>query len=106
MKPSHGNQPEEMTEEERRQHELYLQELMQKNKQSAKRVGKVLWCLAMVAWALLLWLDVKHHVGPVNILFHGMGAVITALIALPTVLDFFAAKKKKKDISSHEDTEG
>ena len=87
--------PVEMTEEERRLHELYLQELMKKNKKSVKIVGAVLWCLGMVAWAILLTLDVMHHVGQVKILFHGVAAALTALVALPTILDYFAVRKRK-----------
>ncbi len=104
MKLFKRRQPVEMTEEERRQHELYLQELMKKNVKSAKLVGAVLWLIAMAAWVLLLVLDVKHNVGPTKIMFHAVAAAITALIALPHVLDLFAAKKKKDD-SADEDTE-
>ena len=100
MKLFKRRQPVEMTEEERRQHELYLQELMKKNKKSAKIVGAVLWCLGMAAWALLLFLDVKNEVSPAKILFHGVMAALTALIALPIIIDFFSRKKK-----GNEDTE-
>ena len=98
MKLFKRRQPVEMTEEERRQHELYLQELNKKNQKSFKIFGTVLWCVAMSAWAFLLVLDVKHHVGPSKILFHGVAAAITALIALPTVIDFFTAKKEAKNL--------
>ena len=87
----------EMTEEERRQHELYLQELNKKNIKSAKIVGGIVWCVMMAAWVLLITLDVKHHVGPTKIMFHGFLAAITAVFALPTVIDFFSRKKNEEE---------
>lgn len=87
----------EMTEEERRQHELYLQELNKKNIKSAKIVGGIVWCVMMAAWALLITLDVKFHVGPTKIMFHGFLAAITAVFALPTVIDFFSRKKNEEE---------
>ena len=92
--------PANMTEEQRIQHELYVQELTKKNVKSAKIFGAILWCVMMAAWIFLIVLDVKHEVGTVKILFHSVAAAITALFALPTVIDFFSRKKK-----DDEDTE-
>ena len=96
MKLFKRRQPVEMTEEERIAHEKYVAELNEKNQKTVKIVCTILWCVAMAAWAFLLVLDVKHHVGESKILFHGVAAAITAVIALPTVIDLFAAKKEAK----------
>ena len=93
-------QPVEMTEEQRLAHEQYVRELNETNEKTVKIVCAVLWCIAMVAWIILLVLDVIHQAGGAKILFHGVAAAITALLALPRVMDFFASKKK-----GNEDTE-
>ena len=54
----------------------------------------------MACWTILLVLDVTHQVGKAKILFHGVAAAITALLAIPRVMDLFASKKK-----DDEDTE-
>lgn len=82
--------PVEMTEEERLRHEKYIQELTAQNQKTVRKVCTVLWCVAMVAWVILLVLDVVHQAGGAKILFHGTAAAITALLAIPRVMDFFA----------------
>ena len=89
--------PTEMSEEERLAHEAYLAELTAQNQKTVKKVCAVLWCVAMAAWAILLVLDVMHQAGEAKILFHGVAAAITALLALRRVVDFFAAKNNKDD---------
>ena len=89
--------PEEMTEEQRLYHEQYIKELTEQNQKTVKKVCTVLWCLAMVGWAIFLVLDVVLAVGAAKILFHGVGAAVTALLALPRVMDHFATKKKDDD---------
>ena len=89
--------PVEMTEEERLRHEQYIRELTEKNQKTVKKVCAVLWCVAMVAWAILLVLDVMHRVGGAKILFHGTAAAITALLAIPRVMDWVASKKNDDD---------
>ena len=100
MKLFKRRQPVEMTEEERLAHEKYVKELNEKNQKTVKIVCTILWCLAMAAWTILLVLDVTHQVGKAKILFHGVAAAITALLAIPRVMDLFASKKK-----DDEDTE-
>lgn len=100
MKLFKRRQPVEMTEEERIAHEKYVKELNEKNQKTVKIVCTILWCLAMAAWTILLVLDVTHQVGKAKILFHGVAAAITALLAIPRVMDLFASKKK-----DDEDTE-
>ena len=85
--------PVEMTEEERLRHEQYIRELTEKNQKTVKKVCAVLWCVAMAAWTILLVLDVMHQVGSAKILFHGTAAAITALLAIPRVMDWVASKK-------------
>ena len=97
MKLFKRRQPVEMTEEERIAHEKYVAELNEKNAKTVKIVCAVLWCIAMAAWLILLVLDVIHHVGSAKILFHGVAAAITALLAIPRVMDFFTAKKETKE---------
>ena len=84
--------PTEMTEEQRLAHEKYLKELNEQNQKTVKKVCTVLWCAAMVAWVILLVLDVLYQAGGAKILFHGTAAAITALLAIPRVMDFFAKK--------------
>ncbi|MBR2319924.1 MAG: hypothetical protein IKA50_03975 [Clostridia bacterium] len=100
MKLFKRRQPVEMTEEERLAYEKYVKELNEKNQKTVKIVCTILWCLAMAAWTILLVLDVTHQVGKAKILFHGVAAAITALLAIPRVMDLFASKKK-----DDEDTE-
>ena len=92
-----ANNPENMTEEQRLQHELFLQELTEKNKRTVRWVGTVLWCLAMVAWSVVIAIDVVNSISPITIMFHGVGAAVTALLGLPRVLGWLAARKEKKD---------
>ena len=54
MKLFTRRQPVEMTEEERIAHEKYVAELNEKNEKTVKIVCAVLWCVAMVAWIILL----------------------------------------------------
>ncbi len=82
--------PEEMTEEERLQHEKYVKELTEQNRKTVKKVCTLLWCLAMIGWGIFLVLDVVYAVGAAKILFHSVGAAVTALLALPRAMDFFA----------------
>ena len=86
-------QPVEMTEEQRLAHEQYIRELTEKNEKAVKKVCAILWCIAMVAWAILLVLDVMHQAGGAKLLFHGTAAAITALLAIPRVMDWIASKK-------------
>ena len=91
------NDPANMTEEQRIAHEKYVAELNEKNQKTVKIVCTILWCLAMACWTLLLVLDVRHHVGPTKTLFHGVAAAITALLAIPRLMDLFGSKKKDDD---------
>ena len=83
-----------MTEEQRLQHEKYIAELTAENRRTVRKVCTILWCIAMIGWAIFIVLDVIFPAGPIKLLFHIFGAVITALLALPRVMDYFAAKKK------------
>ena len=83
-----------MTEEERARHEQYVRELTSTNQQTVRKVCTVLWCLAMIGWLVFLVLEVVLHGSPLKMLFYGVGMALTALLALPRVLDFFASKKK------------
>ena len=89
--------PTEMTEEQRLAHEKYLKELNEQNQKTVKKVCTVLYIVAMIAWIILLVLDVVHQVGAAKILFHGVAAAVTALLAIPRLMDFFAAKKNDDD---------
>lgn len=89
--------PEEMTDEQRLYHEQYVAELTEQNRRTVRKVCTVLWCLAMVCWLVLLVLDVVFAVGAVKIVFHSVGAVLTALPALPRIKAFFAARKEKNE---------
>lgn len=91
------NAPVELTEEERQRHEQYIRELTEQNQKTVKKACVLLWCLAMVGWTIFLVLDVVCSAGSAKLLFHGVGAAVTALLALPRVMDFFAAKNKKDD---------
>ncbi len=86
--------PDSMTEEQRLQHEKYIAELTAENRRTVRKVCTILWCIAMIGWAIFIVLDVIFPAGPIKLLFHIIGAVITALLALPRVMDYFAAKKK------------
>ena len=97
MRKRERKQPHEMTEEERLAHEQYVRELTAKNQQTVKKVCTVLWCMAMVAWALLLALDFIHQAAPSKILFHGVAAAITAVLAVRRIVDFFAKKNEDTD---------
>ena len=89
--------PEEMTEEQRLYHQQYVAELTEQNRRTVSRVCTVLWCLAMVCWSVLLVLDVVFSVGAIKIVFHSVGAVLTALLSLRRVKAFFAARKEKNE---------
>ena len=86
--------PEEMTEEQRLYHEQYIKELTEQNQKTVKKVCTVLWCLAMAGWAIFFVLEAVLHGSPLKMLFYGVGAAATALLAIPRVMDYFAAKKK------------
>ena len=86
--------PDSMTEEQRLQHEKYIAELTAENRRTVRKVCTILWCVAMIGWAIFIVLDVIFPAGPIKLLFHIFGAVVTALLALPRVMDYFAAKKK------------
>lgn len=86
---------EEMTEEQRHYHEQYLRELDDRNRRTVRKVCTVLWCVAMVGWAIFLVLDVVFSVGVVKIVFHAVGAVLTALLSLRRVKAWLAARKAK-----------
>ena len=88
------NSPDSMTEEQRLQHEKYIAELTAENRRTVRKVSTILWCIAMVGWAIFIVLDILFPAGPMKLLFHIFGAVVTALLALPRVLDYFASKKK------------
>lgn len=88
------NSPDSMTEEQRLQHEKYIADLTAENRRIVRKVCTILWCVAMIGWAIFIVLDVIFPAGPIKLLFHIFGAVVTALLALPRVLDYFAAKKK------------
>ena len=83
-----------MTEEERAQHEQYIRELTAANQRTVRKVSTVLWILAMIGWMIFLTLEIVLHGSPIKMLFYGVGMALTALLALPRVLDFFASKKK------------
>ena len=89
--------PEEMTEEERLAHEKYVKELTEQNQKTVKKVCTLLWCLAMAGWAIFLILDVVYAVGGIKILFHSVGAAFTAVLAIPRVMELFAAKNNKDE---------
>ena len=91
------NSPDSMTEEQRLQHEKYVAELTAENRRSVSKVCTLLWCGAMIGWAIFIVLDILFPAGPVKLIFHIVGAVVTALLALPRVLRFFAARKGKTE---------
>ena len=97
MKFFKRQKPVEMTEEERLAHEKYIRELTAQNQKTVKKVCTLLWCLAMVGWIVFLVLDVVYAVSSAKILFHGVGTAVTALLALPRVMDYFAGKKKNDE---------
>ena len=88
---------EEMTEEQRHYHEQYLRELDDRNRRTVRKVCTVLWCVAMVGWAIFLVLDVVFSVGVVKIVFHAVGDVLTALLSLRRVRTFFASRKEDNE---------
>ena len=88
------NSPDSMTEEQRLQHEKYLAELTEENRHTVRKICTILWCVAMIGWAIFIVLDVIFPAGPIKLMFHIIGAVVTAALALPRVMDYFAAKKK------------
>ena len=88
------NSPEQMTDEQREYHEKYIAELTAENRRTVQKICTVLWILAMLGWAIFIVLDILFPAGPVKLLFHLVGALVTALLALPRVLDFFDRKKK------------
>ena len=90
------NNPDHMTEEERAQHEKYIAEMTEENRRTVRKVCTVLWCVAMVGWAIFLVLDVVFAVGAVKIAFHSVGAILTALLAWRRVKEFFACSKEEK----------
>ena len=91
------NNPDSMTEEQRLQHEKYLADLTEENRRTVGKICTVLWCGAMIGWAIFIVLDILFPAGPIKLLFHVIGAVMTALLALPRVLRFFAERKEKTD---------
>ena len=91
------NDPHQMTEEERAQHEKYVADLTEQNRRTVRKVCTVLWCVAMAGWAIFLVLDVVFAVGAVKIAFHSVGAILTALLACRRVGEFFASRKEKKE---------
>ena len=91
------NNPDSMTEEQRLQHEKYLADLTAENRRTVSKICTVLWCGAMIGWAIFIVLDVLFPAGPVKLMFHVIGAVVTALLALPRVLRWFAARKENTD---------
>ena len=88
------NNPDQMTEEERAQHEKYIADLTEQNQRTVRKVCTVLWCVAMVGWAIFLVLDVVFSVGVVKIAFHSVGAFLTALLAWRRVRVFFSSRKE------------
>lgn len=98
------NDVENMTDEQRQQHEKYIRELTAQNQRTVGKVGTVLWCLAMIGWTIFLVLEIVLYGSPLKILFYSVGCALTALLALNRVLDFFAARKEKGQ-TSDEDTE-
>ena len=91
------NNPDSMTEEQRLQHEKYIADLTEENRRTVSKICTVLWCGAMIGWAIFIVLDILFPAGPVKLIFHIVGAVVTALLALPRVLRFFAARKEKTE---------
>lgn len=89
--------PESMTEEQREQHEKYLAELTAQNQSIVRKITMWLWCGAMVGWTIFIVLDVLFPAGPIKLLFHIVGALLTAVLALPRAMDFFARRKKSKN---------
>jgi len=90
-----GNTPEERAESQHRYHEEYLKELNEENKKTVKKVTAILWCAAMAGWAFFIVMDVISDAGLSKLLFHIVGAAVTALLALPRLMDFIASKKKR-----------
>ena len=88
--------PEEMTEEQRLYHEQYIKELTEQNQKTVKKVCTVLWILAMIGWAIFLTLEIVLDGSPLKMLSYGVGAAVTALLALPRAMDFFGKKKDDK----------
>ena len=88
------NDPHQMTEEERAQHDRYIADLTEQNQRTVRKVCTVLWCVAMAGWAIFLVLDVVFAVGAVKIAFHSVGAVLTALLAWRRVRAFFSSRKE------------
>ena len=91
------NNPDSMTEEQRLQHEKYLAELTAENRRTVSKICIILWCGAMIGWAIFIVLDILFPAGPIKLMFHVIGAVVTALLALPRVLRWFEARKEKDD---------
>ena len=89
--------PHQMTEEERAQHEKYVADLTEQNRRTVRKVCTILWCVAMAGWAIFLVLDVVFAVGVVKIVFHAVGAFLTALLALRRVRTFFASRKEDNE---------
>ncbi|MBQ7089398.1 MAG: hypothetical protein IJN04_07145 [Clostridia bacterium] len=94
------NDTDAMTEEQRLAHEQYIRELTAANQKTVRKVCAVLWILAMIGWIIFLVLEIVLYGSPLKMLFYGVGMALTALPALPRLLDFFAARKK-----NDEDTE-
>ena len=88
------NAPEEMTEEQRLYHEQYVKELNAQNKRTVRKVGIVLWIMAMIGWTIFIVLDFVFAVGVAKTLFHCVGAALTAVMAL---VGCVSAKKKDAD---------
>lgn len=91
------NDPHQMTEEERAQHEKYVADLTEQNRRTVRKVCTILWCVAMVGWVIFLVLDVVFAVGAVKITFHSTGAILTAFLACRRVGAFFASRKEKNE---------
>lgn len=89
--------PAAMTEEERLAHEKYIQDLTAQNQKTVGKVCIVLWCAAMIGWAIFLVLDVVFAVGAVKIAFHAVGAFLTALLSLRRIKEWLASRKAKKE---------
>ena len=94
------NAPVEMTEEERALHEQYVQDLTARNQKTVNVVCAVLLGIAMVAWILMLVLDVVHQAGAVKIAFHAVAAALTGFLTVRRVQSVVADKTK----DSHKDT--
>ena len=91
------NAPDSMTAEEREQHERYLAELTAQNQRIVRKVTTWLWCGAMAGWAIFIVLDILFPAGPIKLLFHIVGALLTAVLAVPRVLDHVARRKKSEN---------